>query len=332
MNPTLTPLVFVAGVLLVVATFVDSLWTTLWPEGAAGPLTSRLSTLVWRAARWLTGPDNDKLLSIAGPVILFGTMVSWVILVSLGWLVVFGSEAGSLLDVRTREPADLVGKIYFVLYSIFTLGNGDYVPNGKAYQLATAATVASGMSLITLAITYLLSVVSAVAHKRSFAGHISGFGQSPEEIVSTAWDGNGFSKLAPQLAQLTSDLGLLAEQHQAYPILHYYHPASRSKASAAAVMAFDEALTILEHAVVEEYRPETVELKPARQSVSSYLETLASAFIAPADHPPPPPDLSKLRAIGVPIVSDERYAEVLRSYSHRRRMLLGLLLNDGWEA
>ena len=326
----MTPLVFAAGILMVVITFVDALWTTLWIEGAAGPLTSRLSTFLWRVARWLTGPDNHKLLSLAGPIILFTSVLSWVVLVSLGWLVVFDSGAGSLLDVRTREPADLVGKIYFVLYSVFTLGNGDYVPNGKVYQLATAATVASGMSLITLAITYLLSVVSAVADKRSVASHISGFGQSPEEIVLTAWDGTGFGKLAPQLAHLTSNLGLLAEQHQAYPILHYYHPASRSKASAAAITAFDEALTILEHAVTEEHRPEQVELKPARQSVSSYLETLSSAFIVPADHPPPAPDLNKLRSAGVPVVSDEYYAEVLEGCSERRRMLLGLLLNDGW--
>lgn len=320
----------IGGLLVVFVVVVDSLWTTLWPEGAAGPLTSRLTTAVWRGALRLFGEKRDRLLSLAGPVILFGTVLLWVILMAAGWLLLFVGGAEAVLDVRTREPADLVGRIYFVFYTIFTLGNGDYVPNGGFYQLATAATVASGMFLITLAITYLLSVVSAVADKRSFASHVSGFGESPEEVVLTAWDGAGFGGLAPQLAQLTSSLGLLAEQHQAYPILHYYHPTSKSKSSAAAIMAFDEALRLLEHAVVEDYRPKPAELVPARQSVSSYLSTLASAFVEPADRQPPTPDLDKLRRAGVPVVEDGAFAAVLQEHDHRRRLLLGLLKNDGW--
>jgi len=78
---------------------------------------------------------------------------------------------------RARGPD---GRIWFVLYTMFTLGNGDYTPNGGAYQLAGGAAVASGMSLITLAVTYLLSVISAVTQKRSFAGQVSSFGESPE--------------------------------------------------------------------------------------------------------------------------------------------------------
>jgi hypothetical protein len=323
-------LLLVGGVALVAFTFADALWTTLWPEGAAGPLTSRLSTLLWQVTHWLTGPDQHRLLNLAGPIILFTTVVAWVVLVAAGWTMVFSAEAGALLEVRTREPADFVGRIYFVLYSIFTLGNGDYVPQGGVYQLATAGTVASGMFLITLAITYLLSVISAVADKRAFASHVSGFGQSPEEIVLTAWDGTGFDGIGPPLAQLTSSLGLLAEQHQAYPILHYYHPINQHKASAVAIMNLDEALMIMEQAVTKQYKPRPAELQPARQSVTSYLETLVSAFIAAADHPPSPPDLDKLREKDVPVVSDEYFANVLEQHDDRRRMLLGLLANDGW--
>lgn len=323
-------LLFVAGAALVVFALLDALWTTLWLEGAAGPLTSRLSTLIWRVIQLVTGPDQHRILNLAGPLILFVTVVAWVVLVAAGWTMVFNAETGALLDVRTREPADFVGRIYFVLYSVFTLGNGDYVPQGGVYQIATAATVASGMFLITLAITYLLSVISAVADKRAFASYVSGFGQSPEEVVLTAWDGSSFGGIEPQLAQLTSSLGLLAEQHQAYPILHYYHPINQGKAGAVAIMLFDEALMIMEHAILEPYRPQPAGLRPARRSVASYLETLAPAFISAADEELPPPDLDKLRERGVPVVDDERFADVLEEHAHRRRMLLGLLINGGW--
>ena len=320
------------GLALVLATFVDALWTTLWLEGGAGPLTARLSTGLWRAWRALIGHKNHRLLSLAGPLILFATVISWVALIGAGWTLVFSAEPGALLDSRTRQPAGLTGRVWFVFYTIFTLGNGDYMPNGDAYQLAGTATVASGMILVTLAITYVLSVVSAVVNKRSFASHVSGFGESAEEFVLTAWDGAGFGALAPQLTSLTSSVSVLAEQHQAYPMLHYYHAASRSKASGPAIVVFDEALTILEHAVVESHRPKPAELRPARHTVSSYLGTLASAFIVPADRTPSPPGLDKIRDASVPVVSDEGFASILEKHSRRRRLLLGVLTNDGWSS
>ncbi|MDP9476032.1 MAG: potassium channel family protein [Actinomycetota bacterium] len=319
------------GVLLILAALVDVLWTTLWPEGAAGPLTACLSSRLWGIARSYAGPRrNHRVLSLAGPFILIVTVFIWIVMLVAGWALFFDAQPSAVLDVRTREPADLSGRIWFVLYTLFTLGNGDYVPNGDAYQLAAGLTVATGMFLITLAVTYLLSVVSAVAQKRSFASQVSALGNSPEEVVLAAWDSEGFGDLAPQLVSLTSALGLLAEQHQAYPILHYYHPTSESKATGMAVTVFDEALTIFEHGIEESYRPKPAALKPARGSVSSYLTTLRSAFITAADRSSPPPDLTRLRKVGVPVVSDEQFAAALEELSHRRRLLLGLLVRDGW--
>ncbi len=142
-----------SGLAVVSATFVDALWTTLWLEGAAGPLTARLSTGLWRAACALTGRKRHRLLSLAGPFILFATVILWVALIGAGWALVFSAEPDALLDSRTRQPADFVGRVWFVFYTIFTLGNGDYTPNGDAYQLASIVMVASGMVLVTLAIT-----------------------------------------------------------------------------------------------------------------------------------------------------------------------------------
>jgi phosphoribosylamine-glycine ligase len=124
---------------------------------------------------------------------------------------------------------------------------------------------------------------------------------------------------------------VLAEQNQAYPILHYYHAGSREKASALAVAVFDEALAIFEDAVVKDYQPEPAGLRSARRTVSSYLQTLRFAYIGPADQPLPLPNLDKLREADVPVVSDEHFAAALEKHSERRRLLLGYLQKDGWE-
>ncbi len=327
----MSTLMIVIGLLVVAGASVDALWTTLWPDGGAGPLTERASTIIWSVAHALAGTKRDWLLSIAGPFILSATVLMWIALLATGWLLVFGAEAQAVLNARTLQSADLTGRVWFVFYTMFTLGNGDYTPNGSAYQIAGVATVASGMVLITLAITYVLSVISAVVQKRSFASQVSSFGESAEEFVATTWDGTSFGALAPHLAALTSSLGVLAEQHQAYPILHYYHAGSREKAGAPAVVVFDEALAIFEDAVVKDYRPEPAGLHSARRTVSSYLQTLRSAYIGPADQPLSPPDLDKLREADVPVVSDECFASALEKHSERRRLLLGYLQKDGWE-
>jgi uncharacterized membrane protein len=187
----------VTGLLVVAGASVDALWTTLWPDGGASPLTERATTIIWSVAHALAGAKRNWLLSIAGPFILSATVLMWIALLAAGWLLVFGAEAESVLNARTLQPADLTGRIWFVFYTLFTLGNGEYVPRGGAYQIAAAATVVNGMVLITLTITYVLSVISAVVQKRSFASQVSSFGESPEEFVATTWDGARFGALAP---------------------------------------------------------------------------------------------------------------------------------------
>ena len=47
-------------------------------------------------------------------------------------------------------------------FTAFTLGVGDYIPNGQPWEVLTAIAVVSGLGLTTLAIIYLVPVVSAV--------------------------------------------------------------------------------------------------------------------------------------------------------------------------
>ncbi|MCL7418864.1 MAG: hypothetical protein M8354_13660, partial [Halalkalicoccus sp.] len=80
--------------------------------------------------------------------------------------------------------------------------------------------------------------------------------------------------------------------------------------------------------ISEENRPDSVLITNARSSVQSYLETLHSAFIHPADEVPPPPNLDPLRESGLPTVSDEEFTTALETLTDRRRTLLGLIDSD----
>ena len=317
------------GLFLLGLAVVDLLWTTLWVDGSGGPLSSRLATGLWRGLRKLGG-RRSRALSLAGPVMLVATLGTWVVLLCAGWTLLFAADPGSLIDTRDPEPVTWAGRIWSVAYTMFTVGNGDFRPRDGFWEIASAVLAATGMTFVTLGVSYVLSVLGAVAVKRSFASGVTGIGARSEAVVERGWDGRDFRALDLPLSALASQLDTLADQHETYPILHYYHSERAQTASAVAVAVLDEALTVLLHGVPEEHRPNAVVLAGARSSVESYLRTLHSAFIQPSERTPPPPDLGRLRARGVPTVSDAAFAEALEALEERRRKLLGMLEADAW--
>ena len=319
----------VLGLVLLAVVIVDLLWTTLWADGGSGPVSSRLSNVLWRGVR-RAGSSRSVVVSLAGPIILAGTLVMWVALLWAGWTFVFAGAENSLKtssgDVGVSWPA----RIYYVAYAMFTMGNGDYVPVGGVWQVATALTTASGMLLVTLAVSYVLSVLGAVAQKRSFAGTVQGFGASGSDIVRSGWNGTDLHDLDLPLSSVAADASSLADKHKTYPILHYYHSETRENASAPAVAALDEALTLIRYGSSDECLYNGAVVENARSSVEGYLKTLRKAFISAADEAPPAPDLEPLRAAGIPTVSDADFAKRLDELSERRRQLLGVVRADAW--
>lgn len=317
------------GSLLLLVTIADALWTTVWVDGAAGPVTARVTSWVWRGMRRVAG-RRHRLLSLSGPLILVGTVVGWVLALWAGWVLLFAADPQSLIDTRDGGYATWTGRIWFVAYAMFTMGNGDFSPQDGMWQVLASLVNASGMFLVTLAITYLLSVIPAVVGKRAFASSVHSLGRNGADVVLAGWNGADFHALDRQIADLTSQLSKLTEQYLSYPVLQYYHAARAQKSPALAVGVFDDALTLLHYGVHAETRPDIAALTSARMTVDSFLETLESAFIPAAPNPPPGPDLDRVRAAGVPTVNQEEFSGAVRGLDGRRRSLLGLVRNDGW--
>ncbi len=126
----------------------------------------------------------------------------------------------------------------------------------------------------------------------------------------------------------TDRLNTLTSNHKAYPILHYFYSRQPEQASVISIAVLDGALTILRFGVAEQDRPSDLIIRNARVSVQSYLNTLHSAFIEPAEHAPSSPNLDIIREAGVPTVSDEEFGASLAQLDERRRMLLGLVESD----
>lgn len=317
----------VVGVLLLASLIFDLLWTTLWVEGGAGPLTSLLMAWVWRTLRQFREIDS-RVLTLSGPIILTVSLTTWIMLLWGGWAFIFASGESSIIDTVNRNPISWSDWVYFSGYTIFTLGNGDFAPQEGIWQLMTTLATASGMLFITLSVTYVLNVLSAITQKQSFASSVSGLGEHGTEILLTSWNGEEFEGLDLPLNTSTTQLNTLTSNHKAYPILHYFHSKQTSQSPTVSVTILDETLSLLQFGLSKQSRPSNTILKNAQTSVESYLDTVQSAFIEPADRSPPPPNLDTFREKELPTVSDGEFTTALEDMDERRRTLLGLVESD----
>ena len=217
----------VVGALLLAVVGYDAIATTLSAGAAAGPVTSRIGAGWWRLARNLARTPGSPVVSSSGPIVILLTIAVWLAMLWGGWMLIFSADPDAVLSSSTRTPASAWSRVYYSAFTVFTLGVGDYIPNGQLWEVLTGVAVLTGLGLTTLAITYLVPVVSAVVARRVQASTIAGMGPSPQEIVSSAYRDNRFDYLDHRLQTLSDQILETAERHLSYPVLHYFHSAER---------------------------------------------------------------------------------------------------------
>ena len=321
----------IAGALVVGVVFLDALMTTLTVSAGAGPLSSRVLAVCWRVMLRLHRRDSESSpLTWAGAVLLTMTVFFWVVLLWAGWTLLFaGSQA--VVDAKTQEPAGVADVIYFTGFTVFTLGVGDFVADAPGWRVVTAVASFSGLFLITLAITYLISVVSAVVQRRVLAIQVHSLGRSTTDIVRRGWDGTQFSDMfQQQLVSLLPSVVVSSEQHLAYPVLHYFHSRTASLAAPRAIVHLDESLTLLTNGVPEDHRPDASAVEPLRYALNRYLAAATGTTWSPEASTPPPPPLGALREAGIPQVDEASYLGGVEADHARRATLHRLVASDGW--
>lgn len=317
--------------MLLLAVAVDLVWTTLGTHGG-GPLTGRGMRVVWRGIIALHArSDAHRLLSFAGSLMLALSVVVWMGLLWLGCFVIFSARRDAVVASRDRRPITVEERAYFTGATLFTFGNAEYVPNGPRWRFATVMTGAIGLGTATLAITYLMQVLSSVVLKRTLGAYVSDAGGTPAAIIGRSWTGENFDGLELFLAQLTTMLHSVTEQHLAYPVLHYFHSEQRRTAAAIRIPSLYELTLILAEGVVRPIRPTPMTLQPVRDALAGFAHVIEAEFVRPAAAPPPAPPLGPIREWGVPTVSDAEFEARVREVEDIRRFLLGLVEGDGWK-
>ena len=179
------------------------------------------------------------------------------------------------------------------------MGLGDIEPVGPFWDILTAILSFAGLILISIAITYLIPVVSGEIIKRRISVYITTLGCSVEDILRNYWNGKNFKELEQPFISLTGTIIVHAQNHKAYSVLHFFHSSDKKEAFALNFTNLDEVLTILLLCIPAAQQPSYNVLMGLRRAITSYLVTLPEAFITPGEETAPLPELSALEAKGI---------------------------------
>ena len=319
------------GIVLILMVVLDLAYTTLTPIGA-GHLTGIMSRFVWKMFYLFAGgKGRSRMLNYAGTVTIFMILLMWLLMIWFGNTFIFAFDPNSIVHSEDKTYADFVDKFYFVGYTLSTMGYGDYVPVNSVWKIYSACISFSGLILLSIAISYVLPVVSADYHKRRLSIHIAALGTSPYRIIENSWNGKDFSNINEHLVQVSSDIMLYGQHHIAYPVIHFFHNSDAEENAALNLATLDEALSIMWICFPDHLLPNKYNILIARRAISGYLRTLKSSFIKADEIAPPEPDFTELGKLQQYIEKND--SDITKEYvklDNRRRLLKGLLKEDGW--
>jgi hypothetical protein len=324
-------IMLISGIVILILITLDFMYTTLSTNGV-GLISGPITTSIWRILLWSSrGKGKNKILNFSGVICILTILTVWILFLWLGNTLIFASDPTSILHTQTHVPATIAEKFYYVGYTLSTLGMGDFYASTSFWKIFTIIISLSGLSGLTIAITYLTQVITSELNKRQLSIYIASLGGTPQHILYNGWNGKDFRKLEADFTALTSLIISHSQHHLSYPVLHYFHSTNLREATALTIPALDEALTILLLFAPPELRPDNLHMETLRNALTHYLLTLENDFIVPATNPLPLPDLSLLASAGVPLLPwNDQIDQAYEKLAKRRKLLQALLINDGW--
>lgn len=239
------------GVLLVVVVLTDAVTTTVNVTERAGGIAARVFRLSRRPLRAMFRRNRRPSVALGQVVLL---IVVWTMLLWLGWWLILLGEPARFVHTAGGATADVLDTLYVAGFAVFALGIGDIGPTSRAGQLLLPLASVTGLALVTLEITHLLSLTRAVVHKRQVARMLHNLGDDVDQIIAHCWTGTTFAPARDILNTLATELALLAEHQLAFPVLYEFGARRQKLAVAPGLIRLMDALVLMHDRAAPEVR------------------------------------------------------------------------------
>lgn len=215
-----------AGALLILFVLVDVFLTVLYARAGTGILSARLARTLWHLFKpfsRLFGRNRGKVLSFCAPMVLVSLVGTWALLLALGTALVIHPALGTGVRYsHGADPHDFASALYAGATSLSFINEGDFFPATLPYRVFYIFDSLVGVSVMTLTLTYLMQVYTALRERNTFAIKLfmmSGeTGDSAELLASLGAQGN-FESTYSVLAEMAAEATKVKEAHHFYPVL-----------------------------------------------------------------------------------------------------------------
>lgn len=259
------------GFLICGFTLLDIFLTVLHARSGTGWLSPWVNEAVWRTVRTISRalPYRDTIRSYNGPLVLVAIVVVWAGLLNVGLALLVLPGLGTGI-VAPDGPTDtgFVTALYYSGYSFLTIGHGDLVPQTGPYRLLMIAEGFLGYSVLTLSLTYFMSVFSALVRRNTFAlslHHASARTGDAAELLARLLAGGTIGDASNQISGFAARLEDLHESHHFYPVLHYFYFPAAYYALARIILVALELPTLIRCALPRERYGELIDSAAVEQ-------------------------------------------------------------------
>jgi hypothetical protein len=221
------------GLILLSAVLVDAFMTVFNPAEYGGPLSVRQNHVIWKIARRIGRRRGHRALSLAAPLMAVATIMLWIILLIIGFALIYLPWIKTFLVSPGALRSPLIESFYFSASTATTLSIGDMVPDLPLLRIIVPLETLAGVGLLTAVLQYMLSISQRAQAMAAVALDIAvhlGPKQNPDAVsdrIRRSGDASGWGEWCQQISR--SLLGLW-EAHTRYPILLYFHPVNQHEA------------------------------------------------------------------------------------------------------
>ncbi|UIJ73342.1 potassium channel family protein [Aurantimonas sp. HBX-1] len=229
-------LILLVGVLLIASILLDAFLTVLDANGRSlfSVWAYRWFWWLWRhLSRLLPPASAHQMLTLGAPLMIPMMIALWTGGLVTGFaLVYFGGLEPQDQFALGRSGTDIANAFRLSFVTLSTIGFVEISPSNMPYSVVVALEAILGSILITLTVTYYLSVQDAVAaHGRFVTGmqHRMPDARRPFSAAGVFLSRGSGETLSGWLDTLHDGTAALHEGLRRYPIVYYFRPSERRR-------------------------------------------------------------------------------------------------------
>jgi len=220
----------VIGTLLILTILWDAFETVVLPRSIVRKL--RLTWLYYRAT-WTPfaavaracplASLRERLLAVYGPLSLIGLGALWALGLCVGFALLYWAD-GSTLSMRGGRPG-FGHDLYMSGTTLFTLGLGDVVPQGRLARALAVIEAGTGLAFLAMVITYLPVVYQSFSRREVRLTLLDAWAGSPPcgiEVLRRLARAGELSSLEEFLRDGEYWCAEVLESHISYPAIAYF--------------------------------------------------------------------------------------------------------------